>query len=124
MKRIPYLPYSIKIVPKLPLTSEVKKGYYRFAARETSLCRDEPWTSWMVNHGCAGLIDIPNGNTYDYYVEEKGFLRVLKELEKEMLQKWQKHFDEYLIQKKLVIEKAKRVADAARGKKREHLFSL
>ncbi len=123
MKRIPYTPYSITIVPKLQLASEVKKGYYRFAARETSLCRDEPWSSWMVNHGCAGLISIPNGNTYDYYVEENGFLHVLAELEQEMLQHWKKHSSEYSKIKKQVIEKAKKVADAARAKKRKGLFS-
>ncbi len=124
MKRIPYTPYSLKIVPKLSLASEIKKGYYRFAARETSLCRDEPWTNWMVNHGCPGIISIPNGNTYDYYVEEKGYLRVLKELENEMLKNWQKHLDEYSSQKQRIIEKAKQITNAVNARKRERLFPL
>ncbi|TKJ17801.1 hypothetical protein CEE44_04715 [Candidatus Woesearchaeota archaeon B3_Woes] len=95
-------PYKINNVKKIA----IKSPYFRFAARETCISRDEPWIWWLVNRGCKGFIDMPNKNIYDYYIEEKSSLETLSRLARYMEKNWKKHFLSYDKRKKRLIQKA------------------
>lgn len=123
MKHVSYKPYSCHIHNNQQVKAEAKKKYHHFVTRETSLCRDEIWITWMLNHGCKGFINKPNHNTYEDYVEEKSFLLVLKNLRDELLQKWDEHVNNYPIQKKNLIKITKELADSTPSKNRQEIAS-
>jgi phosphohistidine swiveling domain-containing protein len=92
---------------------EVPPGerYFRFAARETTLVRDEIWMSWLVTHGTKRFISVPNRNIYDYYLHEDTALATLQRLGKFIEKDFEGHLARYEPYKKRAIENAERLTE-------------
>lgn len=81
-------------------------NYHVFGSRETCLVRDEPWVIWLIQHELHSFIDVPNKNVYDYYVEEKSFLTLLKQLERKLMTNWISHLHDYPVKKRELIKRS------------------
>lgn len=102
-----FQPPTIKHIRQLSLKG---KRYFRFAARETCLARDEIWIRWLLQHKVHSLIDIPNGRIYDYYLDEKSSLRFFDRYELYLRKHWAAHLRAYGIKKRDAVIHAKRLA--------------
>ncbi len=94
----------------------IKIPYFRFAARETCISRDNIWMMWWVDHGCKSLIDIPNKDIYDYYIEEKTSLNSLSKLARYIEKNWKKHISAYKKRKQSVIQKSIELSESTKIK--------
>lgn len=104
-----FTPYPIKRIEKINLKEG--QSYFRFGSRETSLCRDEIWISWIVNQGTESFLDLPNGKVYDYYIEEKSSLKLFGSLIKYMEENWPEHLSNYPLKKEGLIKSAKKLSE-------------
>lgn len=88
-----YQPYIVTKGNKLALPKDAT--YFRFAARETCLAREEAWLSWLVDQGVKSVVDIPNGHIYDYYLEEQSAYRTYTKIAKYIETNWHHHIGSY-----------------------------
>ena len=102
--------YKIKKVKKIA----IKSSYFRFAARETCISSDNIWMMWWVDYGCKGMIDIPNKDIYDYYIEEKSSLNSFAKLARYMEKNWKKHISTYKRRKQNVIQKSIKLSESTK----------
>lgn len=102
-------PYAIRRVRQLSLGD---RKYFSFASRETCFVRDELWIQWLVDHGCKGMIDIPNGRIYDYYLEERSSLRTLTRFEKQLRRTWTAHVHAYPQRKQAILNAVRALTQA------------
>ncbi|MFH1276179.1 MAG: PEP-utilizing enzyme, partial [Candidatus Woesearchaeota archaeon] len=112
-----FKPFQVNITNNVPIVEEAKKGYYLFASRETSISRDEPFITWIINHGKINFIDFPNKNIYDYYLSNAIYFNFAKEFSQEMINKWEEHIGTYFSRKLKLLEQAKKLDERVKRKK-------
>src|SRR3989338_7756513 len=78
--------------------------YVKWTARESCLAREEMWIHWLIDQGLKGLLDIPNRNSFDYYVEKETFLFCLEKLYKNMQANLEQHIKIYNKKKIKLLE--------------------
>lgn len=105
-----------KNLNKINTQSIKNDDYIHFASRSTCLARDEIWVTWLINHGAKKFIDLPNGLIYDYYIEKKSSLELLKMLANKIRRDWCGHLRRYKLLKKEIYFKAKKLSESVKTK--------
>jgi phosphohistidine swiveling domain-containing protein len=113
-----FIPYSnIQNFDSFP-----KEEFEYFASRVDCIARTEVWVSWIVDKGVKSFILLPDGRVFNYYFEPKSNHKTLIDLGNEMSTHWVRYLQKYVIKKKDLMAKAKKLSRRLNSKNKQIIY--